>query len=256
MSSVPEEDNIFITNGFEDWKQPTASKGLQLVNKVLRRLGMSVHVSPPVVTGTMTSVEQRINMHHLVSSVLWYEVPGDFVELGCHSGQSAVLFRRLIDHYDPTRRLHVYDSFQGLPSLAVKDGDTPFREGQLAVGTGVLLANFRRAGVEPPVIHKGWFEDTLPDELPDRIAFAHLDGDLYDSIKVSLEYVYPRLSKGAVCLVDDYSDPDLFNAIDPLPGVKRACDEFLADKPERVALLYGGYNSSIGFGSHGYFRKL
>jgi O-methyltransferase len=84
-----------------------------------------------------------------------------------------------------------------------------------------------------------------------------LDGDLYDSIKVSLEYVYPRLSPGAVCLVDDYCDFDVFReAVDLCPGVKRACDEFLANKPEKVAVMYGGYDSALGYGSHGYFRKL
>jgi hypothetical protein len=85
-----------------------------------------------------------------------------------------------------------------------------------------------------PVVHKGWFKDTLPHDLPERICFAHLDGDLYDSILVSLEHVYPRLSKGAICLIDDYSDP----AVNPqgwnqLPGVKQACDEFLCHKPKR-----------------------
>ncbi|RWH84456.1 MAG: hypothetical protein EOQ86_01550 [Mesorhizobium sp.] len=34
---------------------------------------------------------------------------------------------------------------------------------------------------------QGWFEDTLPTQLQDEIAFANLDGDLYDSVKVSLE---------------------------------------------------------------------
>jgi O-methyltransferase len=68
---------------------------------------------------------------------------------------------------------------------------------------------------------------------------------------VSLKYVYPKLARGAVCLVDDYCDP----AVNPggwnrLPGVKKACDEFLADKAERIEFLYSGDYS------HGYFRKM
>jgi hypothetical protein len=35
----------------------------------------------------------------------------------------------------------------------------------------------------------------------------------------------------------------------PLPGVKRACDEFFADKPERMYALYAGPYA------HGFFRK-
>ena len=45
----------------------------------------------------------------------------------------------------------------------------------------VLRRNFRPHSLELPKIHKGWFQDTLPSSLPDKICFAHLDGDLYDS---------------------------------------------------------------------------
>jgi O-methyltransferase len=114
-----------------------------------------------------------------------------------------------------------------------------------------VRANFRRHGLPEPVIHRGWFNETLPDGLPERIAFAHLDGDFYDSIKVSIERVYPRLSCGAICLVDDYNDP----AVNPrgwnlLPGAKKACDEFFADKPEKLVPIYAGRYS------HAFFRKL
>ncbi len=34
-----------------------------------------------------------------------------------------------------------------------------------------------------------------------------------------------------------------------MPGVKRACDEFFADEPERVSYIYSGAFS------HGFFRK-
>jgi len=197
-----------------------------------------------------------MNMFHLASAVLFYEVPGDFVELGSHAGQSAVLFQKIIEHYDKSRILHVYDSFEGLPEVRPEDSNTPFRQGQMATTQEVVLSYFARVGLKPPVIHQGWFEDTLPTQLPEQIAFAHLDGDLYDSIRVSLEYVYPKLSKGAVCLVDDYSDPAVFDSVNECPGVKKACDEFLLDKPEQVVVLYGGYDSKLGYGSHGYFRKL
>jgi O-methyltransferase len=86
--------------------------------------------------------------------------------------------------------------------------------------------------------------------LPEQISFAYLDGDLYDSIKLSLESVYPRLSPGAICLIDDYADPAVFpEAWNELPGVKRACDDFLAGKPETVSFIYSADMS------HGYFRK-
>ena len=198
----------------------------------------------------MTNVEKRINMYHLASQVLAYDVPGDFVELGCNEGKSAALFQTVIDHYGGNRSLHVYDSFEGLPAVTQADGDTSYYAGQLSTTQDQLVANFKSAGLKPPHIHIGWFDKTLPTGLPERIAFAHLDGDFYESIKISLEYVYPRLSRGAVCLIDDYCDPAVHGCRNDLPGVKKACDEYLADKPEKVSLLYARE------GTHGYFHKL
>lgn len=241
-------NNLFITQYFK-WSQRQPSRKIRALNRLLLRLGVPLKLAPLNETGLMTNVEQRMNLYHLASQVLAYGVPGDFVELGCHAGQSAVLMQRVIEHMAPERRLHVYDSFEGLPALAEEDGDTPFEAGQLAVGEERLLASFDRYELRRPEVHAGWFDDTLPGGLPETIAFAHLDGDLYDSIRVSLEHVYPRLSVGAVCLVDDYCDPALQDDEDHCPGVKRACDEFLADKPESVSVLYAG-----GF-THGFFRK-
>lgn len=242
--------NIFITEFF-DWKELQPSRRAQFVNKVFNKLGFRVRLSPPKkITGLMTNVEQRMNMYHLVSQVLIYEVPGDFVELGCHTGQSAVLIKKVIDHYDKTRQLHVFDSFEGLPEVKPEDGNTKYAKGMLKTTLESLLSNFKQVGLEPPVMHVGWFNDTLPTELPEKLAFAHLDGDLYDSILVSLENVYPRLSKGAVCLIDDYCDPVVYDGWNEAPGVKRACDEYLSDKPEDMSVLYAADYS------HGYFRKL
>lgn len=248
-------DNIFLTDMFDGWIQKMPSKRLQTANKVLDKVGVYARLSTPVVTGSMTSIEQRMNIYHLTTAALFYGVPGAFVELGCYTGQTSVVLQKILDHYDPSRELHVYDSFEGLPEVEDRD-ETDFVKGQLATTKDELLANFEHCGLKPPTIHVGWFEDTLPDGLPEQIAFAHLDGDLYSSIMTSLEHVYPKLAKGGVCVIDDYCDPEVFDAYNPLPGVKKACDEFLADKPEKVSVMYGGYDSVRGYGTHGFFRKL
>jgi O-methyltransferase len=58
------------------------------------------------------------------------------------------------------------------------------------------------------------------------------------------------MTKGAICLIDDYCDPGIHpDGWNPFPGVKKAYDEFLADKSEKIYSIYSGaYN-------HGYFRK-
>ena len=49
-----------------------------------------------------------------------------------------------------------------------------------------------------------WFKDTLPDAPIDRIAVLRLDGDLYESTIQALDALYPRLSPGGFCIIDDY----------------------------------------------------
>jgi O-methyltransferase len=241
-------ENLFITEYF-DWPLASRSPRVRLANKVLGKLGYGARLRGPQHTGLMTNCEQRMNMYHLLSQVLAYGVPGEVVEVGCNEGQSSVLMRKVMDHYASARTLHVYDSFEGLPEARPKDGRIPFVAQDLKVPKANLIANFKYYGLRLPEIHEGWFNLTLPSGLPEQICFAHLDGDLDESILTSLEYVYPRLAKGAVCLVDDYADPAIHSGWNELPGVKQACDEYLADKPESVSLLYAGDYS------HGFFRK-
>jgi O-methyltransferase len=258
-------DNFFITELF-DWRIKRVSLMDRLVSRGLSKLiGTTKFRSAaffddiytkitgnepiPSTSGVMTNIEQRMNMYHLVSQVLAYGVDGEFVELGCNTGASSVLITKLLQDCGSMKRLNVYDSFEGLPKSLPIDG-TIYKEGYCRTSEDVLRENFRAHNLPAPEIHKGWFQDTLPNGLPDKIAFAYLDGDFYDSIMVSLQHVYPKLSPGAICLIDDYCDP----AINPkgwnrLPGVKKACDEYFADKPEKVDFIYSGNYS------HAFFRK-
>jgi len=257
-------DNFFLTKYF-DWQIRRTSNIDRAMNLLTKRLGFRSNTAgivdtliqrvtgmslSPTRSGISTNIEQRVNMYHLVSQVIAYNVFGDLVEVGCNEGQSAVLITTVLHSYGSPKRLHVYDSFEGLPSIGGEDGSS-YKEGDLATSEEVLRHNFRLHGLELPEIHKGWFAHTLPGGLPEKICFAHLDGDLYDSIMTSLQHVYPRLSSGAVCLIDDYCDTDINpNGWNYLPGVKQACDEFMADKPETICYLYSGAFT------HGFFRKI
>jgi O-methyltransferase len=241
--------NVFITQLF-DWDRPDSRKA-RLLRRVLGWLGYRVRLAVPEQTGEMSSVEQRINMYHLLSQVLAFGVPGSVIEIGCREGSSAVVFQKVIDQYAPDRFLEVFDGFFENPPEH-------------------LLAHFQRYRLRPPVVHVGRFEETLPDRLPDRICFAHVDvgvggaaATMEGLLRRCLEAIYPRLAPGAICLLADYCDPDVYKREGfsfphcvPFadrwhlhPQVKLACDAFLCDKPERVCVLYGGEFS------HAFFRK-
>jgi len=234
--------NTFITRYF-DWPAG-GSRPVRLANALLRRLGKNAWVRAPHSTGQMTNIEQRINLYHLVSQVLAYDVPGDLVEVGSFVGQTAALMATILQNEgDGSRRLHVYDSFEGLWNT-----DRPL---------DVLKQNFAKHSLPLPEIHAGWFSATMPAQLPDRISFAHIDcgwgGDPEEHARVlrdAMSHVYPRLSTGAICSIVDYCQLDEVPDVQNLnPGVKPAFDAFMADKAERISVLY-----ACEYG-HAYFRK-
>jgi O-methyltransferase len=74
----------------------------------------------------------------------------------------------------------------------------------------------------------GFFEQSLV-KFPDsrRVAFLHLDVDLFDSYITTLKFFYSRLVPGGIIALDEYNDQKWV-------GCTKAVDHFLQDKPEKV----------------------
>jgi O-methyltransferase len=193
----------------------------------------------------MCDVDRLVNLYWALSSVLVAEVEGAIVELGCNAGKTSVFLQMVIDHFAPQQALHLYDSFEGLPAPGADD---PYLQaGDLKATRDDVEREFAHWGLTQPHIHEGWLEQTLTSFCPSPIAFAYVDGDYYASILTSLEWIYPRLSRHGIILVDDYCDRARnARAWDRLPGVKKACDDFLAGKPERFSVLVGTGDLALG----------
>lgn len=164
---------------------------------------------------------------HLLQAHL--DVPGDVVEFGCYKGDTSLLLAEIV-YRGAGKRLFLYDSFEGLPEKTDADASpvgTEFVKGALAVSKREVKARFLRAGLPVPVIKKAWFSELSPADLPEKIAFAFVDGDLYESIRDALALVGPKMSAGGVIIVHDYNNP-------ALPGVARAVDEWVTDQKSRV----------------------
>ncbi len=51
---------------------------------------------------------------------------------------------------------------------------------------------------------KGMVEDTIPNIIPEKVSILRLDTDFYKSTKHELEYLFPRLQRGGILIIDDY----------------------------------------------------
>lgn len=166
--------------------------------------------------------EELHGLLNLVAGVCERGIPGAVIEMGCAQGHTTTYLRRLLDHMDPERELHVADSFDGLPDKRPEDGnDTSFARGTFAMGDDVLRGNFHNESLKLPIIHRGWFGEIT--DYPQQVALAFLDGDFYDSIADSLRVLWSRIPSGGVVAVHDYHHSGL-------PGAKAAFHDFIDPK--------------------------
>lgn len=169
---------------------------------------------------TLVTVDRLYVLYSLVKQSL--ALDGSFVECGVYKGGTARLIAALISG----RELHLFDTFEGMP-----DTD-PWHDrhaaGDFADTSVEAVMDLMPAGVWA---HKGYIPQTFPGRLPDRIAFAHIDVDIYRSVMDCCEWIYPRIERGGFMVFDDYGGFDT-------PGCADAVDEYFAEKPE-VPLVLG-----------------
>ncbi|MEM7409481.1 MAG: TylF/MycF/NovP-related O-methyltransferase [Myxococcota bacterium] len=171
---------------------------------------------------SMIGVDRMEHLRRCVEQVLAEDVPGDLVETGVWRGGACVFMRGVLAaHGVSDRRVMLADSFAGLPPpdperYPADAGDRHHQKRFLAVTEAEVEANFRAFDLwdDQVVLVPGWFADTLPRFPSERIAVLRLDGDLYQSTREALEHLYPRLSVGGWCIVDDYGLAPCARAVD------------------------------------------
>lgn len=170
----------------------------------------------------------------LVKQLNQRKLAGDIAELGVFEGGNA--FCSLLAGPDilDRRTLHLFDSFSGFPELS--QHDPVLREGEFADATLSKVRNCF-APFDNVRIHPGFLKDTLANVRDESFAFVYYDADLYEPALECCHEFYDKLKPGAMMLFHDYcgDEPDLpRGAKAPFTGVKKAVDEFLSGRHERV----------------------
>jgi O-methyltransferase len=168
----------------------------------------------PARADSMIGLRRMDNIQHCIETVIRDDVPGDLIETGVWRGGATIFMRGALKAFGDTERtVWAADSFEGLPApdaarYPADAGDTFYKKGGLAVGVEQVKHNFERYGLLDDQVKflVGWFKDTLPTAPIDELAVMRLDGDLYESTWQAIEALYPKLSPGGFCIVDDYGD--------------------------------------------------
>jgi Macrocin-O-methyltransferase (TylF) len=205
--------------------------------------GLPAHVERTIAQAraehlTFLKPERLRDLAAIVLEIERQDLPGLIVEAGTARGGSAIVLAAAKRRERPMK---VYDVFGMIPPPGEHDGaDVHERYARIAAGeaTGVggdtyygyrddlyeeVTESFARLGV--PVgdhnveLIRGLFEDTI--ELDEPVAFAHLDGDWYESTMTCLGRIAPRLVPGGRIVLDDYYK---------WSGCRAAVDEYFADR--------------------------
>jgi hypothetical protein len=184
----------------------------------------------PLYAHTMIGMKRLDNLQYCVQSVIDNKVEGDLIETGVWRGGACILMRAILAAYGITdRRVFVADSFAGLPEPDLGKypqdiGDKRHTVEFLAVSLDEVKSNFAKYDLldDQVVFLQGWFAETLPVAPVDKVAVMRLDGDMYGSTMDALVNLYPKLSTGGFCIIDDYG---LKN-----PSCKQAVDDYRAEQ--------------------------
>jgi O-methyltransferase len=147
---------------------------------------------------------------------------GDVVECGVYRGGTALLESMVIASAGQARRLHLFDSFQGMPETT--PGLDQFARGDFRKTSATAVASLLRH-YDFVTMHVGFIPDTFGSLKVPRIVWAHIDLDIYQSIVDAIEWIYPRLVPGGFLIFDDYGYPSC-------AGARRAVDQSFAGRPE------------------------
>jgi hypothetical protein len=150
---------------------------------------------------------------------------GMVAECGCFRGLSSYLLCSTLKLADPAfdgGGYRIFDSFAGLSAPLPEDA----LEGQ---GTQVeRLRHMTHAGNFAAALDKvksalsafprieyfpGWIPAAFPEDEA-RYRFVHVDVDVYQPTRDSIEYFYPRLVAGGTIVCDDYNWPGARKAVE------------------------------------------
>lgn len=232
----------------------------KIANKILRKLGFEVvpyFKFPPdldreateiiraVRPYTMTSIERIFALIEATRYIVRADVPGSIVECGVWRGGSMMAVAHTLKQLGKEDRdLYLFDTYEGMTRPSEIDIDY---KGEVAVKTFMqkkrseessswcyasieeVKRNLYSTGYNHERMRfvKGRVEETIPGSAPERIALLRLDTDWYESTRHELHYLFPRISRGGVLIIDDYGY---------WQGCRKAVDEYLSQNNVNILL--------------------
>lgn len=174
---------------------------------------------------TLVSSDRLWTLHSLAQQAT--KLKGEFWECGVYKGGTAYLLAHVAA---AKNTLQLFDTFVGMPKTHPEYDH--HRQGDFA-DTSLTSVQDRLSAFSNIKFNQGFIPDTFTEHQQCRIAFAHIDVDIYQSVFDCCSFIYPRLVSGGIMVFDDYGFPSC-------PGARKAVDLFFSDKAEVPLVLATG----------------
>ena len=153
---------------------------------------------------------------------------------------------------NPSLQIIGLDSWEPMPEITEKDDAKACKPWVGTPTSGKIedvKTNYKRLNASDKnlTLLKGWFEDTIPENIDmfDNLDILRIDSDFYESILLCLRLLYPKLKSGGLLIMDDWN----FNP----KGVQAAFNEYFEEIGEDPGKMH--FHKIPTFGPVWFFKK-
>lgn len=156
---------------------------------------------------TIVGLERLMNIYLILTFFLDKIPKGHIVEFGAYKGGSAIFMSYICKHLHPEVKIYALDTFEGMP--CVDNNKDWHKYGDFnSVNLEELNYFTKKHDLNNLEFIKGNFEDTAENllETIGNIALAHIDCDIYSSVKYSYEISKKYMVNGGYIVFDDATE--------------------------------------------------
>jgi O-methyltransferase len=180
-------------------------------------------LNDPAFRASCASVRQHTLLDVARLANLWclaqFVGDGIFIEVGSYKGGGAL---HICNAVRGRRKFYCFDPFEDAGFASIQAQDELFHKDQFRDTHYDSVVELLRVHNNAEAI-KGFFPSTAYHLSLNQIAFCHLDVDVYQATKDSLDFIKDRLAPKSLIVLDDLNRG--------VKGVQQAVLEFLNDNP-------------------------
>jgi len=132
------------------------------------------------------------------------KLPGDFVECGVNDGWLSLTICNFLDFNSLGKSFFLFDTYNGIPSEQISERERSRAALHYYVdcyeSTKEKFAPFPTAKLV-----RGTVPETLSAVPIDRVSYLSIDMNIAKPERAAIEFFWPKLSTGAVVVLDDYA---------------------------------------------------